>query len=149
MFNGEYYVKLSENNRFALPTSIAKSIKSSNLQLYFLSWDDNFLMLTEADFLTKLEQELAKLSSLRLEAQRLKAYIYGNLHTITIGDKGRIVVPSQLITRYNLAVDGEEIVLLGAGDHLQLWTKEKWGIFKTSAQLPRELTNIASLIESI
>ena len=58
-----------------------------------------------------------------LEARNIRRYLFSAAEVCMVDKLGRIVVPEQLSKHSGL---GPEVVLIGAGDHLEIWDKHAW-----------------------
>jgi MraZ protein len=80
-------------------------------------------------------QAFPHLSSKHSELAR---FFYGGSHEIELDGAGRVIVPSFLSEHADLEKD---VVIVGAGDHLELWSKERWdGHQPTLMQSVAEIT---------
>ena len=69
------------------------------------------------------ERALAELPPLSPRLAELKRFFYGSSHDAELDAAGRIMVPSFLSEHAGLS---KEVVVVGAGDRLELWTKDRW-----------------------
>ncbi|HEV7942570.1 MAG TPA: division/cell wall cluster transcriptional repressor MraZ [Solirubrobacteraceae bacterium] len=66
---------------------------------------------------------LAELPPLSPRLAELERFFYGSSHDAELDAAGRIMVPSFLSEHAGLS---KEVVVVGAGDRLELWTKDRW-----------------------
>lgn len=66
---------------------------------------------------------LAELPPLSPRLAELERFFYGSSHDVELDAAGRIMVPSFLSDHAGLS---KEVVVVGAGDRLELWTKDGW-----------------------
>ena len=66
---------------------------------------------------------LADLPALSPRRSELERFFYGNSRDVELDAAGRIMVPNSLSEHARLAKD---VVVVGAGDRLELWSKESW-----------------------
>ena len=64
--------------------------------------------------------ELPPLSTRRTELER---FFYGSSHDTELDAAGRIMVPGFLSDHAELQ---KEVVIVGAGDRLELWSRDRW-----------------------
>ena len=57
------------------------------------------------------------------EAKALKRILLGSAEELPIDGQGRILVPSSLREHAKL---GDQVVVNGVGDHLEIWNSETW-----------------------
>jgi MraZ protein len=66
---------------------------------------------------------LDQLPPLSNERTTLQRFFYGGSHPADIDSAGRIMVPAFLMEHAGLR---KEVVVVGAGDHLELWDPARW-----------------------
>jgi MraZ protein len=66
---------------------------------------------------------LAELPPLSPRLAELERFFYGSSHDAELDAAGRIMVPSFLSEHAGL---NKEVVVVGAGDRLELWRKDRW-----------------------
>ena len=66
---------------------------------------------------------LAELPPLSNERTTLQRFFYGSSQSVEIDTAGRVMVPSFLMDHAGLRKD---VVVVGAGDHLELWDPARW-----------------------
>ena len=66
---------------------------------------------------------LAQLPPLSPQLAELERFFYGSSHDVELDAAGRIMVPSFLAQHARLT---KEVVVVGAGDRLELWDKSSW-----------------------
>ena len=69
------------------------------------------------------ERALAELPPLSPRLAELERFFYGSSHDIDLDAAGRIMVPSFLGEHAKLS---KEVVVVGAGDRLELWDRTSW-----------------------
>ncbi len=75
------------------------------------------------DYERYTERALAELPPLSPRLAELERFFYGNSHDVELDAAGRIMVPSFLTEHAGLS---REVVVVGAGDRLELWCKDRW-----------------------
>jgi transcriptional regulator MraZ len=66
---------------------------------------------------------LAELPALSSRLSELERFFYGNSQDADLDAAGRIMVPGFLSKHAHLQ---KEVVVVGAGDRLELWSKDRW-----------------------
>jgi MraZ protein len=69
------------------------------------------------------QRALAELSPLSSKRTELERFFYGNSREAELDAAGRVMVPSHLGERAELQ---KEVVVVGVGDRLELWSRAKW-----------------------
>ncbi len=57
------------------------------------------------------------------KTRQLKRYVFSGAVSAVLDDQGRVVVPQALRTYAGLE---KEVVVIGAGDHMELWDRLTW-----------------------
>jgi len=117
---GLYTSILETDNRLVLPDGIPASYKDG---MYITQgFDRNIMALTIQAF----EAIYEKITSLNLAdpiARLLLRMILGSAHLTTVTTDGRIEIPESL---KGFAELGSEVILVGQGDFLELWSPAVW-----------------------
>ena len=75
------------------------------------------------DYERYTERALSEMPPLSSELAELERFFYGSSHDVDLDAAGRIMVPSFLAEHASLR---KEVVVVGAGDRLELWDKAAW-----------------------
>jgi MraZ protein len=70
-----------------------------------------------------IERSLAGLNPMGSEYRKLSRFYQGNSWEIELDGAGRVTVPPPLLTH---AAIEKEVVVVGVGDHLEVWGRERW-----------------------
>ena len=62
------------------------------------------------------------------KGRALRRYFFAAAEKIEIDKLGRILLPAQLKEYASIR---SEVVVIGAGDHFEIWSKEKWSAYST------------------
>jgi MraZ protein len=69
------------------------------------------------------KRALAELPPLSPRLSELERFFYGSSQDVELDSAGRVMVPSFLCEHAQLA---KEVVVVGAGDRLELWDRDSW-----------------------
>ena len=69
------------------------------------------------------ERALAELPPLSSRLSELERFFYGSSQDVELDSAGRVMVPGFLCEHAKLA---KEVVVVGAGDRLELWDRDNW-----------------------
>jgi transcriptional regulator MraZ len=69
------------------------------------------------------QRRLAALEPLSPRRAELERFFYGSSHDTELDSAGRIIVPARLSEHAQL---GKEVVIVGVGERLELWSKPVW-----------------------
>jgi MraZ protein len=75
------------------------------------------------DYEAYTERALAELPPLSSRLTELERFFYGSSHDTELDSAGRIMVPAFLSEHAKLS---KEVVVVGAGDRLELWDRQSW-----------------------
>ncbi len=115
---GEYRHTLDEKNRTFLPSKIRSDIGSEYVLTRGL---DKCLTLYPIESWQKFDAKIEALPSIKAKAVR--RWIYGFSQSGTVDKQGRILIPSAYVEYAGL---GTNIVTLGVGDHIEIWSEEEF-----------------------
>jgi MraZ protein len=119
MFIGEHEYKVDNKGRLPLPPKFRKEIEDG-LVLTMMA-DNCIIAYTKADWLqmTASQTQTDLLSSDR--ERRLKRYIFGNAHEVSIDNQGRIALPASLRERCNIA---DSAKIAGVSTYFEIWNPD-------------------------
>ena len=124
MLIGHYKTKLSNKGRLALPSKFKKALGSS---LIITAGYEKALMIVKKDNWDNLVSNITN-QKLTLEpARATDRFLLGSAFEIKLDPKGRFIVPKYL---KNYAVLGQEVVFLGVGNRVELWSLKKWQTYE-------------------
>jgi MraZ protein len=70
-----------------------------------------------------IERALGGLNPMGSEYRKLSRFYQGNSFEIPLDGSGRVTLPAPLLTH---AAIEKEVVVVGVGDHLEVWSAERW-----------------------
>lgn len=121
MLLGEYKPSFTGKNRLALPKKLREQITG------------NEIILTKGfekcifGFDKKVWEETAKLELQKpissVEGREIRRQMFAGAESVEFDDQGRFVIPETLIKYSGI---GEEITIIGAGDHFEIWSSKEW-----------------------
>lgn len=123
MVLGEYGQRFNGKNRVALVKKIRQEF-GRNIILA-KGYDNCIFGFSEKTWLKLAEQEFEKPISSE-EGRKARRKIFSGAESVGIDNQGRIVIPESLLTYAQITNDNEQLVIVGAGDHLEIWKKENW-----------------------
>ncbi len=125
MFYGQYSYQLDEKNRARIPSKIRNGLagyvitKGLNNALFIFSKD-----YFETQFLDKLNS----VPTFDVEAQRPIRALLSSSYEVEEDKQGRFVIPANLREFANITKD---IVFVGVGHRLELWSAENWSKYQS------------------
>jgi len=121
VFFGEYQVSNTAPGRFLLPKKLRELLKGTT---FILTKGFDFCLTGyDKDDWENKAKELLQVSLLEKENLEKRRFVFSSAVYLEIDEQGRFVIPRNLI---NYAGLNEKIVIIGVGDHFELWNSERW-----------------------
>jgi len=132
LLTGKFVRAVDEKRRIAIPKSIRDTLKSSNNSVLYIApgTDVSLAIYTEEAF-TRMADRLAAAPPTARDVRAFSRLFYAQASRVELDRMGRIRVPSELAESAEL---GKEAVMLGVGDHLELWNSERWATYEREQQ---------------
>ena len=125
MFLGEDKHSLTKGNRLALPSKIRSEIKANEIILT-RGFETCVLAYQRSTWEEISKTELAKPVS-EEEARKIRRQLFPGAVLVEIDQQGRVVVPKNLLDYAKIKT---EVVVIGAGDHFEIWKESDWQKYK-------------------
>lgn len=122
MFLGTYQTRFSGKNRVILPKKFRVQLDKTNQIVLTRGLDGCIWGFAKKDW----EKEAKKQLEIPITEQRgrfLRRYIFSEAESLTLDSQGRFIIPPSLL---KFAQVQEEVLLVGAGDHFEVWAPNKW-----------------------
>ena len=121
MYLGKYQLSFNGHNRITLPKAVRQSIRNKDFVILMegdgciwgFGWDE-----FEIEAKQKLEKSLWQVEG-RIERRKF----FSSSVECELDRHSRLVIPADLIEKAGIL---EEMVLIGAGDHFEIWAQKKW-----------------------
>lgn len=123
MFLGEYEVKFTGNGRVVLPKKIRSEIKDKDIILS-RGFEGCIWGFSKEDFEIQARKQL-EIPATEERARVLRRYLFSASADVELDNQGRFVIPSNLLQYANIS---DRVVVIGAGDHFEIWNKESWEV---------------------
>ncbi len=121
MFLGEYKTRFSGKGRVILPHKFREELKSNEIILS-RGFEKCIWGFDIADFRKEARKQL-EISATEERARYMRRYIFASSESVELDIQGRLVIPSALL---DFASVREEVVIIGAGDHFEIWDEKLW-----------------------
>ncbi len=121
MFLGEYKTRFTGRGRIVLPNKFRVELKSKGIIL-----SRGFEKCIWGFDLKDFEEEAGKQLEISVTEERaryMRRYLFSSSEPVEPDTQGRIVIPSALL---DFASVKEEITVIGAGDHFEIWDSRLW-----------------------
>jgi MraZ protein len=132
LLTGTFPRAFDEKLRIALPKPVKDELKlQEGSVLYVTPGTDGSLAIYSPDVLEQLATRLAGSSPTGREVRTFGRLFYAQAYRAEVDKQGRVRFSQELV---NLAGVTKEAVLVGAGDHLELWDKTRWEAYLAQHQ---------------
>jgi len=125
---GTYEHQIDAKGRMRIPAKIKSAfgeqmMVTTGIQgCLYVYPESKFVQIAE-----KIDNSLSSFDELDADAARL----LGDAHQIDEDDQGRFTLPSRLREFAGLSKDVKDIVFVGIGSRVELWSAERWNAHKT------------------
>ncbi len=129
LFLGEYDHSLDDRGRLTLPRKIRQEIDEKELVLA-----KGFEPCIFGFDRESWEREAAKHLETPVtdtEGRKLRRYMFSGAQKADIDKLGRILLPTQLKEYASVSKD---VIVIGAGDHFEVWDATKWRTYATKLE---------------
>ena len=127
MFIGEYQHNLDAKGRIVIPGKFRDELHTSFILARGL---DGCLTIYSLQQWEKLFEEVNKLPTTKKAARQYIRMLTSTASECTLDNQGRIQIPSFLARPVNIS---KECVVIGANDHIEIWDKDAWEEYYTTA----------------
>lgn len=121
MFLGTFKSKLLTKNQHSLPSKIRAGL-DGNRVIISVGFDKCIYGFSAKDWEKIVEQELMK-PLISEEGRRIRQRIFAQAEEVDLDKQGRFVIPEYLRAYAEIV---EDIVVIGAGDHFEIWNSPEW-----------------------
>lgn len=129
VFFGEYSVSFTGPGRIVLPKKVRELLKGNTFVLA-RGFDQCLSGYDKQDWEARAN-DLLSVSLLDRDNIEKRRALFSSAAFVEIDDQGRFVVPKSLIKRLG---DTKKAVIIGVGDHFEIWDEEKWEQYSKELQ---------------
>jgi transcriptional regulator MraZ len=122
-FRGAFDHTLDAKNRLTVPARYRATLADGVVLAMPVDLEPCVGLWRPEDYESYTQRALAELPPLSPRRTELERFFYGGSQDIDLDSAGRIMVPGFLAERASLT---KEVVVVGAGDRLELWDREGW-----------------------
>jgi MraZ protein len=132
MFLGEYQPNITEGSRIVLPKKLRDQIRGEELILS-KGFEKCVFVYDKEDWVFEAQKQVENPIT-DSKTRDIKRYMFSGAVEASIDIQGRIVLPNTLKGYASL---DKNTVVIGAGDHIEIWDMKNWEIHseKISAEL--------------
>ena len=128
MYFGSFTHNLDEKGRLMIPRKMREEL---GYKVYIMKGFDGSLSLYNEDRYQELVKEFSRLS---FNQQKVRDYLriqFASTYEMDVDKLGRVQLPTALLNKYNI---GKEVMVLGIGDHIEVWDKAKYEEYENSVR---------------
>jgi len=122
MFLGTFEPNLMDKGRLALPKKLRTELGSNRLVLT-IGFEECIFGFTERTWEQTTKPELDRPLFSDKEGRDLRRKMCAEAVYIELDSQGRFIIPEAMMT---FAQVKESVVIIGAGDHFEIWNKDNW-----------------------
>jgi MraZ protein len=126
LFTGEYEYKVDEKGRVPIPPKWRREFGGS---LYLTSGADKCVTSYTVEEFDRARNEVGDNSLQSVLARKLLRAIVGASQLVELDGQGRVVISSSLRAHASI---GDSAVVVGLGNHFEIWNPELWRDEKTA-----------------
>lgn len=121
MLIGQYSSKLTDKNRISVPKKFRDEIGES---LIVARWYESCLVLVTKDNWEKFFQRLSGTSgTITSPVREIDRFVLGLAYEVELDKQGRFIAAENLL---NYADIKGEVIFVGLGDRIEIWSSEAW-----------------------
>jgi MraZ protein len=134
-FRGHYQHSLDAKNRLSIPARFRTAFSSG---VVLAKDPETCLAVWPPDrHESILERALNGLNPMGSRYRKLARYHQGNSFEVEVDAAGRVTLPPTLLAHAEIE---REVVVVGVGDHLEVWGRERWD--KQQSELDAEIEEV-------
>jgi MraZ protein len=126
-FRGTFDYSLDQKNRLTVPAKFRAALSEGVVLAKGI--DPCVELWPPKDFEARMDAALTGRNPLARETRRLSAFFSANSNDAELDSAGRVGMPGFLAEHGSLTKD---VVVIGAGDHVQVWDRQAWADFNAS-----------------
>ncbi len=124
MFFGNYSNKLDEKGRLVIPRKMREEAGS---KLFIMKGFDGALSIYKESEFEKLIHQFETLPFTKKATRDYLRVQLASTCELEFDKLGRVQIPANLIQKYEI---GKEVVVIGAGDHIEVWNKDAYETYE-------------------
>ena len=140
MYFGSFTHNLDEKGRLMIPRKMREQL---GYKVYIMKGFEGSLSLCNEERYQKLVEEFSRLSFNQSKVRDYLRLQFASTYEMEVDKLGRVQIPTALLTKYNIS---KEVLVLGIGDHIEVWDKAKYEEYENS--IKDEFESIAENIDA-
>ena len=132
LLTGSFGRSLDAKLRVAIPKRLRLALECPDGGVLYVApgTDQSLAIYTEEAF-ARLAERLERVSPTRQDVRAYIRLFYAQAQRVELDRQGRVRIPRELA---ELAKLNKEVVLLGVGDHVELWAAGRWEAYRAEKQ---------------
>jgi|SRR3989338_4667663 len=131
-FLGEYLVSFTGQGRLVIPKRIREGLGKQATCTLSRGYDGSLSGYRQEDW-KRATDELLQESAVSGRRVDLRRHIFSSAVEVEIDGQGRAVIPVNLLEYAGLKT-AKEAVVIGVGNHFEVWQKEKWYTYQKTLE---------------
>ena len=136
MFTGQYTHSIDAKGRVAIPARFRLPLEEGAVAV---KWAENCIGLYPRSAYEQLAQRLAGVPLNDEKGRKVARFVFGNSFDVEADAQGRILLAMPL---RNWAGLTGEAVMVGARDHVEIWSPARWAAFENNIESGDEFTEL-------
>ena len=120
MLLGEYELRIDHKGRVAIPVRFRETFRGG--LVLSRGFDKCLIAYTTLEW-AKVAEKLVALPLTQLNPRRISRFTFSGAFDLELDRQGRVIIP---LTLRQYAEINDEVIVVGAYSHLQIWSKELW-----------------------
>ncbi len=133
MFTGEYRHSVDDKGRIAVPARFRAQLDDG---AFVSKWVDGCLAIFPRSGWDELAEKVSALRLADADARTFSRFLFASAFEVSLDRQGRLVVPAGLRDWAKL---GNEAVVVGSRDHLEIWSPALWDAYSREMGTPDAL----------
>lgn len=123
MFLGSFKTYFSGKNRLILPKKFRRELGQEDKFFILLGENGEIWGFDQINF-SKQAQNILEMPLSSEEGRVARLKFFPRADECVLDDQGRFILPQEFVEKGSLK---EEVLLVGAGDHFEIWDQDKFG----------------------
>ncbi|KKR81427.1 MAG: Protein MraZ [Candidatus Daviesbacteria bacterium GW2011_GWC1_40_9] len=122
VFLGEYHTKFTGQGRIILPKKFRFELSGGKELILSRGFEGCIWGFSIEKWKNEAEKQL-EITATEEKARNLRRYLFSAAESVVLDDQGRFIISKLLLDYAQLK---GEVVIVGAGDHFEIWDPLKW-----------------------
>jgi MraZ protein len=131
LLTGTFERSVDDKLRIAIPKPLRDALPAESAALYVAPGTDGSLALYTEEAFSQLADRLRSVSPTAGDVRNFSRLFFARAQRVEVDSHSRVRIPAELA---GLAGIEKTAVLVGAGNHLELWDKARWNAYLAQAE---------------